>query len=138
MNLAGGKTQVLSVPVEIRNNSHESIQTELSHEWYGGIWPPTDLLFAVKDINRTNTWETAPAYQVGQKDSVDNKVTLKGGESIVLQVRLNWPGTGSVPMSPLIDASTAGKYSIKFLLFFKSGKTEKYTESPVIELEVQK
>jgi hypothetical protein len=48
MLLTNGKTKVLSLPVAIENDSPTAITTSLAHEWYGGIWPPTDLYVAVR------------------------------------------------------------------------------------------
>ena len=46
--LTNGKTQVLSIPVSLENWSSDEITSTISHEWYGGIHPPTDLYAAVK------------------------------------------------------------------------------------------
>lgn len=110
----------------------------LAHEWYGGIWPPTDLYAAVVRDEKGKVWLNAPGYRVGEKDNTDNLITLKPGATITLDIRINWPGTGSIPNEPLIDESKPGKYSIKFLLFFKVGRSEEYVESQAMEIEVDK
>ena len=111
----------------------------LAHEWYGGIWLPTDLYAAAQPSDgKGKFWSNAPGYQVGEEGSADNLVTLKPGETKTLDIRLNWPGTGSVPTEPLIDESKPGRYSIKFLLFFKADGAEEYVESQAAEIEVEK
>ena len=114
-----GEVSVLSIPVEITNSSSQTINMNLAHEWYGGIWAPTDFYVAVKlfDTEKKTVWEDLPAYQVGNLDE-NNKTVLHPGDSIIVDVRLNWRGTGSVPTEPLIDESIPNKHTIKFLLFF--------------------
>lgn len=139
MNLAWGKLPVLSIPVAVTNTSAHQISMNLAHEWYGGIWPPTDLYVAVQQgYGKGKVWSNAPGYRVGEKGTANNLVTLKPGETKTFDVRINWPGTGSIPTEPLIDESKPGKYSIKFLLFFEAGGSERYVESQAAEIEVDK
>ena len=139
LSLANGKTLVLSIPVEITNSSSRSIRMNLSHEWYGGIWPPTDLYVAVRLSGaEKTTWEDAPGYQVGEKDSVSGKTKLAPGQTKTFDIRLNWPGTGSIPTMPLVDESRPGKYSIKFMLFFHLGGSQEYVESQAVDIELLK
>ncbi|MBV8858849.1 MAG: hypothetical protein JOZ02_18100 [Acidobacteria bacterium] len=138
MNLAWGRLPVLSLPVTIKNSSAHDIRWDLAHEWYGGIWPPTDLYVAVRPAGGgAKFWSNGPGYLVGEKASADNLVTLKPGETRNFDIRLNWRGTGSVPFEPLIDESKPGRYSIKFLLFFKADGSEEYLESQAAEIEVE-
>jgi hypothetical protein len=139
MNLAWGRLPVLSLPVTITNSSAREIRSNLAHEWYGGIWLPTDLYVAVRPAGDGGEfWADGPGYLVGEKGSADNSVTLKPGETKNFDIRLNWPGTGSVPSEPLIDESKPGRYSIKFLLFFKANGSKEYLESQAAEIEVEK
>jgi hypothetical protein len=111
----------------------------LTHEWYGGIWPPTDLFVAVQMRGANNTfWTDAPGYQVGEKGSIEKGTVLKSGETKTIDVRLNWPGTGSIPTEPLIDESKPSKYSIKFLLIFRAGASEEYLETQAFDVEVER
>jgi hypothetical protein len=136
--LANGETPVLSIPIEITNSSSTSVKVNLTHEWYGGIWPPTDLYVAVQMRGAASTfWADAPGYQVGEKDSIEKGTVLKSGETKIFDIRLNWPGTGSISTKPLIDESKAGKYSIRFLLFFQAGASEEYLETQAFEVEVE-
>jgi len=136
--LVNGKTKVLSIPIEIRNVSPRTILTNLAHEWYGGIWPETDLYVAAKPLAAdAGEWSFAPGYQVGELGSKGASTTLKPGEAQNLDIRLNWPGTGSVATEPLISESVPGKYLVKFLLFFRSNAVEKHMETTDFELEVE-
>jgi hypothetical protein len=111
----------------------------LAHEWYGGIPPPTDLCVAVQASGAKGIfWSVGPGYQVGEEGSAISLVVLKPGESKAFDIRLNWPGTGSVPTEPLINESRVGKYSIKLLLLFKINGSEEYIESQAADIEVQK
>ena len=139
MNLARGRLPVLSLPVAITNSSAHEIRMNLAHEWSGGIWPPTDLYVAVEPSGvKGKFWSNAPGYQVGEKGSADRLVVLKPGETKTFDIRLNWPGTGSLHSEPLIDESKLGRYSIKFLLFFRANDSEQYVESEAADIEVQK
>lgn len=139
MNLANGRTQVLSIPIALTNTSPQEIRIKLPHEWYGGVWLLTDLYVSVKLSGTEETiWTEAPAYRVGEKGSADSETRLKPAETKTFDIRLNWPGTGSIPTTPLIDVSQPGKYSIKFLLFFKTNGSKESLESQAVDIEVQK
>ena len=139
MDLARGRLPVLSLPVAITNSSAHEIRTNLAHEWPGGIWPRTDLYVVVEPSGvKGKFWSNAPGYQVGEKGSADRLVVLKPGETKTFDIRLNWPGTGSLQSEPLIDESKLGRYSIKFLLFFRANDSEQYVESEAADIEVQK
>ena len=138
MNLARGRLPVLSLPVAITNSSAHEIRMNLAHEWSGGIWPQTDLYVAVELSGvKGKFWSNAPGYQVGEKGSADRLVVLKPGEAKTFDIRLNWPGTGSLITVPLIDESKLGRYSIKFLLFFRANGSGQFVESEAADIEVQ-
>ncbi len=136
LNLMSGRTAVLSIPIEITNSSPDEISTNISHEWFGGIEPATDLFVAaLYDNTDGKFWAEARGYQVGERGAVGRTV-LQPRETKTFDVRLNWPGTGSCPATPLLDASQAGRYSIKFLLFFKVYNSEEYVETQDFDLAV--
>ncbi len=139
LDSVNGKDSVLSVPVEITNSSAQSISTNLAHEWYGGIWTPTDFYVAVQKTGSEldGDWRNGPAYQVGNLGT-ENKTVLKSGDKITVDIRLNWKGTGSVPTSALISENIPATYSIKFLLFFKTDLSEEYFISEELKVEVEK
>lgn len=139
LKLVNGDALVLSIPIEIKNYSAKPVTMKLAHEWYGGVWPPTDLVVAVKMKQAGGeVWVDGPGYQVGEDGSVAMGTRLKPGETKSFDIRLNWPGTGSVPTEPLIDESKPGKYSIKFLLVFRANAGEEYLETQAFEVEVER
>lgn len=136
MLLTNGKTKVLSLPVAIENDSPTAITARLEHEWYGGLWPLTDLYVAVrKEGDSGVVWIERPGYLGGEIESADSLATIEPGERRSTEIRLNWPGTGSVPISSLIEDSEPGKYMIKLLLIFKAGESTEFVESHEIEIE---
>ncbi|HZS08415.1 MAG TPA: hypothetical protein VFD58_26515 [Blastocatellia bacterium] len=142
MMLANGKTQVLSIPLVIENHSSGAITSGLSHEWYGGIGPPTDLYAAARRERQSGSvWVTEPGYQVGELGTVAETV-IQPGESKKIDVRLNWPGTGSEPHEPLIRDLKPGSHTIRFLLLFSTEnaggfRARRYVETPEIEVEIR-
>jgi hypothetical protein len=131
-----GAILMLSVPVEIKNVSQQPVTMRLNHEWYGGIPPSTDLIAAVlvKGPERA-TWIMAPGYQAGNHGTID-KTVLPPGQTKRIDVRLNWPGTGSSPAERLIDETVSGTYPIRFLLFFESAGSRRFVESREVVLTV--
>jgi len=126
---------VLSVRVAISNFSGEPISSLVAHEWYGGIPPPTDLQLFGRDIVKDKVyWETSPGFQVGNLGTAEPETQFKPGDTISFDIRLNWPGTGSVEMSPLIDESSPGRHTVRFVLFYKEGDSQKFVESKAFDL----
>ena len=39
----GKMRRVLVLPLQITNRSSQTLRADLAHEWFGGLWPPTDL-----------------------------------------------------------------------------------------------
>jgi hypothetical protein len=75
--LVNGKTQVLSISVAIENHSGTVITATIAHEWYGGLWPPTDLYVAVKKrVEKHEVWVHRPGYLVGELGSIGNIMKL--------------------------------------------------------------
>ncbi len=137
--LKNGKTQVLSIPIAIENWRSDEVKSNISHEWYGGIHPPTDLYAAVKtlDYEGKEIWIAQHVYVEGELGSSAGDTILLPGEMKKLLIRLNWPGTGSVSVEPLIKETDVGEHILKFLLIFKSGEKICYVESPEIKIRVK-
>jgi hypothetical protein len=134
-----GDISVLSIPVEIKNSSSQTISMNLAHEWYGGIAPLTDFYVAalVTNWEKKLFWYAQPAYQVGNLGIINNTI-LKPKESTTIDVRLNWHGTGSSPTEPLIDEFIPSKHTIQFLLFFKTRVSEEYLVTEKFTIDVEK
>jgi hypothetical protein len=132
--LANGPTQVSSLPVVIENKSSSAITTTIDHEWYGGLWPPTDLYLAVKVEREGFSWREAPGYLIGELGSITAPILIRPGESAALDIRLNWPGTGSIRADPLIRETKPGQYTVKLLLLFKAEGSQEFVETPEMKV----
>ena len=137
MRLTNGWTDVLGLPIRIENRSAKIITAKIAHEWFGGIWPPTDLSAAAKRAEAPSArWRASEVYLVGELGSITESSVWQPGQSQEFLLRMNWPGTGSCPAQPLIDAKTPGKYLVRVLLIFKVNDTLEYFESPEMEIRV--
>lgn len=134
-----GKESVLSIPIEIINVSSQQVNMELAPVAYGGEWLGTDLYTSAKETDKrmNMTWYFGPAYQVKNIKSGE-VTTLQPSDKITADICLNWRGTGSIQTPPLIDESKTGKYTIRFLLFFRINDSEEYLETQEFDIEVEK
>ena len=65
--LTNGQTDVLELPIRIENHSTKTITASISHEWFGGIWPLTNLGAAVKKMDEpTERWRANAVYVSGE------------------------------------------------------------------------
>jgi hypothetical protein len=136
--LKNGKTQVLSIPVALENWFSDEITSTISHEWYGGIHPPTDLYAAVRVLfEGKEIWNVQHVYLQGELGTSEGVTTLLPGGKKNLLIRLNWPGTGSVSVEPLIKATDVGEHMLKFFLLFISAGDICYVETPEIKIQVE-
>ena len=109
---AGAPRSVLVLPLQIRNVSPEPLNTRFSHEWYGGEWPETKLfVYKIASIG------LHPVYLVGETGSVQT-TSLAPGDWISLDLRMDWPGTGSVRGEELMSRTVAREYELHFVLVF--------------------
>lgn len=131
--LKNGSERVLSLPIEIRNLSSVSISSLLNHEWPGGIWPESELEVSVRGL-KDRDWATLPGFLAGESD-VENLVKILPGDAAQVNVRLNWSGTGSMPVFfPLIRKR--GTYLVQFRLNYWSGLAKGCVESPEFTIRV--
>jgi len=125
----------LVLSLKVTNASSDDVKTTLAHEWHGGEWPPTALYASVtpqKD-NKKQPRAFAPAYLAGEDQGAAPRVTLAAGKATDLELRMDWPGTGSCPAEPLIGKP--GKYAVRFLLVFEADGKEQFvlTSAKVVE-----
>lgn len=131
-----GPQRVVSIPIKITNRRSTSITSQLNHEWPGGIWPPTDLFVRGRITSKKSGWGDRPGYLTGEKDS-KNDVHFAPGQQRRLLIRLNWPGTGSIPIIPLI--SEPGNYFVQFLFLFNDDTSlSQCVTSRVAEIRISK
>jgi len=140
LHLRNGQTDVIALPIKIENNSHQTVTANIAHEWFGGIWPKTDLGAAVRRFDDTSTWRwrAYELYLVGESGERIRPTVWKPGQNHEFLVRLNWPGTVSQPnISPMIETGAWGKYVVKISLVFKHGTNTEYFESQEILITVR-
>ena len=128
----GRRGTLLVLPVQLENHSDKVLKTEIAHEWHGGIWPPTDLSVYMPN-GRSAIY---PVFLVGESDSLTKPTILRLGESIRLNLRMDWRGTGSQPTEPLMNPSQSADYSLRFVLLFGDNKRKQYVLSPKIWIHV--
>ena len=66
-------------------------------------------------------------YLAGEDPSAPRSVSLAAGKSTEVELRMDWPGTGSVKGDPLI--TTPGKYVVRFALVFEADGKRQYALS---------
>jgi hypothetical protein len=116
--------QGLALRVKIANASAREIDTKLAHEWHGGEWPPTALYTSVTAASSRKSEPFVPIYLIGEDQQAARSVTIAPGKTKEVELRMDWPGTGSVPTSPFIREP--GKYSVRFALVFEAGGKQQY------------
>jgi len=124
----------LVLSLKITNASSDDVKTSLAHEWHGGEWPPTSLYAISTPEKGKKVRAFMPVYLAGEDPQVARSVTIAPGKSIDVELRMDWPGTGSVIGIPLVEAS--GKYTVQFALVFEVGGKQQYVSSTakVVEL----
>ena len=130
---ANGPYHTLILPIQLENHSDETIKAGLSHEWYGGIPPLTDL-YAFLPTGKNRAF--APVYLVGETGAAEPAI-LKPGASKRLDLRMNWPGTGSCPALPIMDADHNGDYSLRFVLMLGDAKNRSYVLGQKMKIRVE-
>jgi RNA polymerase sigma factor (sigma-70 family) len=129
---AGG----LVLPVTITNHAAVPITTRPAHEWHGGLWPPTDLYAAVTPGKSAQKGRFEPVFRFGESSDRTKPVTIAPGKSVEFELRMDWPGTGSVPAAPLIEPNDPGTYRVFFLLAFEAEGVRQFVTSTANTVEL--
>jgi hypothetical protein len=129
---AVGLARPLVLSLKVTNASAQDVTTTLPHEWGGGEWPVTALYASVTPVKEKDSRAFAPVYLAGT-DGGAGGVTLASGKSVELDLRTDWPGTGSVIGVPLVQKP--GKYVVRFALVFEAGGRRQYAVSAPAEVE---
>jgi hypothetical protein len=145
--VAGGDIGVMVLSISVANRSPRPIKASLSHEWYGGLPPPTNLYACVIPSHAQATYreyqgvplldfagtaEIQPAYQMGET-GFDAPVIIEPGKFISLLIRLDWHGTGSCPANPIVW--DPGIYKMRFALFFEADGAWQYVLGEPVVLD---
>lgn len=131
---------VCVLPVTIENKSSQPIRTSLAHEWYGGIWPPTDLYAAVlrpAAAGRKADVEFKPVFLGGDRSELTKPTVVVPGKSTSVSPRLDWPGTGSVMGGEIVYPNRPGVYVVMFMLVFQTDGVRQYVVSEPIAFHYQ-
>jgi hypothetical protein len=67
--------------------------------------------------------------------SSGRKVTVPPGKSVKVELRLDWPGTGSVPAVRLMDPAASCRYQVRLLLVVE-GDGKRYAASGPMRVEL--
>ena len=129
----GKQRTVLVLPVKLTNTSQQVIKAKIAHEWHGGEWPPTDLHVYMKINEKPAIY---PVFLVGEKGSASEATTLRRGESTRLNLRMDWPGTGSVEGTVLMQTDKSATYDLRIVFFFKGKEGTEYIISPKMRIKV--
>jgi len=128
----GKLRKVLVLPILLTNKSQQTMESTIAHEWHGGLWPPTELHVSISGDKPT----LDPVYLVGEKGSRDSLNVLPPNQPTQLNLRMDWPGTGSVRGQILMPSDKAATYKLRVVLFFKSKNQKQYIVSAPMQIKV--
>jgi RNA polymerase sigma factor (sigma-70 family) len=117
------------LPIKITNHSSEEIVTQLAHEWHGGEWPTTDLYASVTPRQATKVKLFAPVYLAEENQNLDRRIRVAPGKSANVELRMDWPGTGSQPAIPFMETSASGIYRVRLLMVFEVKEGRQFVAS---------
>ena len=121
----------LKLSLRIANRSAHDLTTIVPHEWHGGEWARTNLYASVTPQLRIRQAAFEPAYLFGENEGkAAEPLTVEAGKSVDIEVRMDWPGTGSVIGSPFLTGDQPGVYRVRFALAFESHNGFQYVVSP--------
>jgi RNA polymerase sigma factor (sigma-70 family) len=126
----------LVLPATITNHAPKDVTAVLAHEWHGGEWPPTGLYASVCPDRGPAAAPFRPVYLVGERNAA-GKTVIPAGKSVEVELRMDWPGTGSQPAVPFLEASARGRYRVRLLLVFEAGGTRQFAAGAEKVVEVQ-
>jgi hypothetical protein len=126
----------LILSVKIVNHSTQEIATRLAHEWHGGEWPATDLYASATHVQAKRAKSLEPVYLKGEKQEETKLTQIAPGKSVTVELRMDWPGTGSVKATPLL-ASSESECHVRVLMVFDAGhNAREYAASAVKYVKV--
>jgi hypothetical protein len=127
---------IVVLPVKITNHSKQAIQATVAHEWHGGEWPPTDLYASATPNKAKESKPFEPVYLAGEDQDATRETKIGPGKSVNVELRMDWPGSGSVPAQPLMDSSAGGTYSVRVLLVFEVDGQKQYVAGQAGSVEL--
>jgi hypothetical protein len=130
-NHTGQLQNILILPINIENRSKTVITSQISHEFNGGMWLPTDLAVYLPDGDRVED-----LFLAGETEGFDQPLTLRPNESARLDVRMDWPGTPSVPAFQFISLTESKSYSLRVVLLMGKEGNKTYIISREMNIDV--
>ena len=126
----------LTLSVKIVNHSAQEITTRMAHEWHGDEWPATDLYASATHVQAKQASPLAPVFLKGEQQGETKPTRIAPGKSIEVELRMDWPGTGSQPAVPLLSSSQS-EANVRVLMVFDAGDTAReYAASAVSYVRV--
>ncbi len=126
----------LTLSVKIVNHSAREITTRLAHEWHGGEWPSTDLYASATHVQDKQARPLVPVFLQGEQRREAKVTRIAPGKAITVQLRMDWPGTGSQPATPLLSASQSEANVRVLLVFDTGGNASEYAASAVTFVKI--
>ncbi len=123
--------EALTLSVKITNHSAQEITTRLAHEWHGGEWPSTELYAAATHVQAKQAKSLEPVYLKGKKQGETELTRIAPGKSITVELRMDWPGTGSVMAAPLLSSSDSESRVRVLMVFDAGGNAREFAASAV-------
>ena len=123
--------EALTLSVKITNHSVQEITTRLAHEWHGGEWPSTDLYASATPVQAKQAKSLEPVYLKGENQGETKLTRIAPGKSVTVELRMDWPGTGSVKAMPLLSSSQSEGYVRVLMVFDTGGNARQYAASAV-------
>jgi hypothetical protein len=121
----------LTLSVKIVNHSAQEITTHLAHEWHGGEWPSTDLYASATHVQAKQAKQLVPIFLKGEQKGEAKLIRIASGKSVTVELRMDWPGTGSVKTTPLLLPSES-ESTVRVLMVFDAGhNAREYAASAV-------
>lgn len=112
----------VTLSVRVVNHSAREVTTRLAHEGHGGLWPPTDLYASATPVQAKRAEPLAPVFLKGEERREADPTRIAPGKSVTVELRMDWPGTGSRPAAPLLSRSES-ESSVRVLMVFDAGGT---------------
>jgi hypothetical protein len=109
-----------TLSVSIVNHSAHEITTRPTHEWHGGEWPLTDLYASATPVQAKQAERLAPVFLKGEQQGEAELTRIAPGKSVAVELRMDWPGTGSQPATPLL-ARSESEATVRVLMVFDAG-----------------
>jgi hypothetical protein len=126
----------LTLSVNIANRSAHEVTARLAHEWHGGEWPATGLYASATHVQAKQAKPLVPVFLEGEQRAEAELTRIAPGKSVAVDVRMDWPGTGSQPAVPLLSPSDSESNVRVLMVFDAGGKAREYAASAVRYVKV--